>query len=275
MAVVICGTGKALPVRKMENADFPARLDTSDEWIRSHTGIASRFIADETDSASSLAVAACREAMGAVNAADIDLIVCATATPDYCGFPSVACLVQRALGAQNAACFDIAAACSGFLYALDTAAALMERHKSRFALVCAAEVLSRIVDWNDRATCVLFGDGAGAVLLQNTFTDGYPACGVGSRGRRSRQAVCRRRASYPHGRARGLHLCRKNHRRHGAAAARKRRLAHGRHRLGGLPSGEQTDFGSCRKTAELRFCQIRVQFGNLRQYIGGVRSDNA
>lgn len=83
MAVVICGTGKALPVRKMENADFPARLDTSDEWIRSHTGIASRFIADETDSASSLAVAACREAMGAVNAADIDLIVCATATPDY------------------------------------------------------------------------------------------------------------------------------------------------------------------------------------------------
>lgn len=172
MAVVICGTGKALPVRKMENADFPARLDTSDEWIRSHTGIASRFIADETDSASSLAVAACREAMGAVNAADIDLIVCATATPDYCGFPSVACLVQRALGAQNAACFDVSAACSGFLYALDTAAALMERHKSRFALVCAAEVLSRIVDWNDRATCVLFGDGAGAVLLQNTFTDG-------------------------------------------------------------------------------------------------------
>ena len=175
MAVIIYGTGKALPAHKMANADFPAALDTSDEWIKSHTGISSRFIADKNQSGALLAASACREAMrglesgAGVKAQDIDLIICATATPDYGGFPSDACIIQRELGAKNAACFDISAACSGFLYALDTAAALMERNNSRFALVCGCEILSRIVDWNDRSTCVLFGDGAGAVLLKNTF----------------------------------------------------------------------------------------------------------
>ncbi|MGI5172824.1 ketoacyl-ACP synthase III [Treponema sp. OMZ 840] len=192
MAVIIYGTGKALPARKMTNADFPAELDTSDEWIKSHTGISSRFIADKNQSGALLAAAACREAMkglengAAVKAQDIDLIICATATPDYGGFPSDACIVQRELGAKNAACFDISAACSGFLYALDTAAALMERNKNRYALVCGCEILSRIVDWNDRSTCVLFGDGAGAVLLKNTFEKngrGIGAAVSGSDGR--------------------------------------------------------------------------------------------
>ena len=194
MAVIIYGTGKALPAAKMTNTDFPVHLDTSDEWIRSHTGVSSRFIAGEGESGALLAADACRNALqgfdSSVKAQDIDLIICATATPDYGGFPSNACIIQRELGAKNAACFDICAACSGFLFAMDTAVSLMEHKKNRFALVCGSEVLSRILDWEDRSTCVLFGDGAGAVLLKNTFereSAGIGSAVLGSDGRGAQQ----------------------------------------------------------------------------------------
>ncbi|UTC64295.1 ketoacyl-ACP synthase III [Treponema sp. OMZ 788] len=185
MAIIIKTMGKAIPKKVMSNSDFPASLDTSDEWIRSHTGIGSRYIASEEDTSASLGSEACKEALlnqhkekyknlfsaGSQTAeiSDIDLIICATATAEYQGFPSNACLIQKELDAKKAVCFDLSAACSGFLYAIDTAAALMERHGWHYALVCGSEVLSKIVDWNDRSTCVLFGDGAGAVLLENTF----------------------------------------------------------------------------------------------------------
>lgn len=171
MAILIKTTGKAIPKRAMKNSEFPAELETSDEWIRSHTGIGSRFIASPSDTSALLGTLACKQALlnQSLDSSNIDLIICATATADYRGFPSNACLIQKELNAKNAACFDLSAACSGFLYSLDTAASLMERHGWRYALVCGTEVLSRIVDWSDRSTCVLFGDGAGAVLLENTF----------------------------------------------------------------------------------------------------------
>jgi 3-oxoacyl-[acyl-carrier-protein] synthase 3 len=175
MAIVIQGLGKALPLKEMKNTDFPAELGTSDEWIRSHTGIGSRRIAGSDETSASLAYQACMDALKnstvakSVTADKIDLIICGTATPDFPGSPSNACLIQNRLQAVHAVCFDLTAGCSGFIYALDTAAAMMERHHWRFALVCGAEVLSRIMDWTDRSTCVLFGDGAGAALLENTF----------------------------------------------------------------------------------------------------------
>jgi len=184
MAIVIQGLGKALPLKEMKNTDFPAELGTSDEWIQSHTGIAVRRIAGEEDTSATLAAQACQDALKngktaePVTADAIELIICATATPDFPGTPSNACLIQNNLQAMRAVCFDVTAGCSGFMYALDTAAAMMERHHWRFALVCGAEVLSRILDWSDRSTCVLFGDGAGAALLENTFEPS--GLGIGS-----------------------------------------------------------------------------------------------
>ena len=184
MAIIIRGTGKALPEKKMKNTDFPASLETSDEWIHKHTGISARYIAGEDDCSHLLATAACRGALENIQAssdpaaaqqpvaaADIDVIICATVTGTYKGFPSNACLIQNELSAPHAACFDILAGCSGFLYGLDIAASMLTKHNWRYALVCGSEILSRILDWNDRSTCVLFGDGAGAVLLENTETD--------------------------------------------------------------------------------------------------------
>jgi len=175
MAIVIRGLGKSLPLKEMKNTDFPPELGTSDEWIRSHTGIGARRIAGEGETSASLAYQACMDALKngkisePVTADDIDLIICGTATPDFPGSPSNACLIQNKLQAVRAVCFDLTAGCSGFIYALDTAACMLERHHWRFALVCGAEVLSRIMDWADRSTCVLFGDGGGAALLENTF----------------------------------------------------------------------------------------------------------
>ena len=184
MAIVIQGLGKALPLKEMKNTDFPAELGTSDEWIRSHTGIGSRRIASAEETSASLAYQACIDALSKsktaepVTADKIDLIICGTATPDFPGSPSNACLIQNKLHASRAVCFDLTAGCSGFIYAMDTAASMMERHHWRFALVCGAEVLSRIMDWSDRSTCVLFGDGAGAALLENTFEPS--GLGIGS-----------------------------------------------------------------------------------------------
>jgi 3-oxoacyl-[acyl-carrier-protein] synthase-3 len=162
----IVGTGSYLPSRVMTNADFAARLDTSDAWIRERTGIVQRHIADESQASSDLALEASRRALQAagVAAGELDLIVVATSTPDYI-FPSTACLLQAKLGAKGCAAFDVQAVCSGFVYGLCVADNFVKSGAAKRVLVVGAEVFSRILDWNDRGTCVLFGDGAGAVVL--------------------------------------------------------------------------------------------------------------
>ncbi len=162
----IIGTGSYLPAKKLANAELASRVDTSDEWIVERTGIRTRHIAAEGEFTSDLAVQAARRAMVAagVAAEAIDLIVVATATPDQT-FPSVATVVQAKLGIPDCVAFDVAAVCSGFLYALTVADSLMRTGGHKRALVIGAETFSRLLDWEDRATCVLFGDGAGAVVL--------------------------------------------------------------------------------------------------------------
>jgi 3-oxoacyl-[acyl-carrier-protein] synthase-3 len=162
----IAGTGSYLPPRVMENAEFAKRLDTSDEWIRTRTGIERRHIAEPEQASSDLALEASRRALQAagVAASELDLIIVATSTPDYV-FPSTACLLQAKLGVSGCAAFDVQAVCSGFVYGLATADNFIKTGQYKKALVVGAEVFSRILDWNDRGTCVLFGDGAGAVVL--------------------------------------------------------------------------------------------------------------
>jgi 3-oxoacyl-[acyl-carrier-protein] synthase-3 len=149
------------------NADLARRMDTSDEWIRSRTGIRQRYLAEEGETSSSLAFGASQVAIASagIAAGDIDLIILATSTPDYI-FPSTACLLQARLGVKGCPAFDVQAVCSGFVYALATADLFIRSGQHRCALVVGAEVFSRILDWNDRGTCVLFGDGAGAVILR-------------------------------------------------------------------------------------------------------------
>ena len=163
----IVGTGSFLPPNVVTNADLAARgLQTSDDWIRERTGIRERRIADKSQSSSDLALEASRQALQAADtrAADIDLIVVATSTPDYV-FPSTACLLQAKLGVKGSAAFDVQAVCSGFVYGIATADKFIRSGQYKRALVVGAEVFSRILDWSDRGTCVLFGDGAGAVVL--------------------------------------------------------------------------------------------------------------
>jgi len=162
----IAGTGSYLPPRVMTNAEFAARLDTSDAWIRERTGIVQRHIAEKSQSSSDLALQASARALEAsgLTASQVDLIIVATSTPDYI-FPSTACLLQAKLGVKGCPAFDVQAVCSGFVYGLATADALIRSGQYKSALVVGAEVFSRILDWNDRGTCVLFGDGAGAVVL--------------------------------------------------------------------------------------------------------------
>lgn len=163
----IIGTGSFLPPRIVTNDEFAARLDTSDEWIRERTGIVQRHIADESQTSSDLALEASTRALEAagIAAEDIDLIVLATSTPDFV-FPSAATLLQAKLGIKGCPAFDIQAVCSGFVYALASADSFIRGGTYKRALVVGAEVFSRILDWNDRGTCVLFGDGAGAVVLE-------------------------------------------------------------------------------------------------------------
>ncbi len=164
---VISGTGSALPRRCVTNADLAERVDTSDEWIVERTGIRMRHIAGEGETTASLATDAARAALAAAGRqpGDVDLIVLATATPDQT-FPSSATKVQHALGAGDCVAFDVAAVCSGFLYALQVAENMIRAGTALCALVIGAETFSRILDWEDRATCVLFGDGAGAIVLE-------------------------------------------------------------------------------------------------------------
>jgi 3-oxoacyl-[acyl-carrier-protein] synthase-3 len=162
----IAGSGSYLPQKVVTNAELATRLETSDEWIRSRTGICQRHIAEPGQTSSALAFEAAQRAIAAagITADEIDLIIVATSTPDFI-FPSTACLLQARLGIKRCPAFDVQAVCAGFIYALDIADKFIRGGSCRHALVVGAEVFSRILDWNDRGTCVLFGDGAGAVVL--------------------------------------------------------------------------------------------------------------
>ncbi|MDO5611331.1 MAG: beta-ketoacyl-ACP synthase III [Pseudomonadota bacterium] len=163
----ITGTGSALPARAVSNDELAKQVDTSDEWIASRTGIRQRYIAGEGETTVSLGRDAALKAMAAagVTAGDIDLIVLGTTTPNLI-FPSSACLLQAELGIAGCPAFDVNAACSGFIYALSVADKFIRSGDVKTALVVGSETLTRMVDWSDRATCVLFGDGAGAAILQ-------------------------------------------------------------------------------------------------------------
>lgn len=176
---VIRGSGSALPVQVVTNADLAKRVDTTDEWIIERTGIRQRYIAGEGETTSTLATEAARRALAdaGIEASSIDLIVLATATPDNT-FPATATKVQDALGCNGGIAFDVAAVCSGFLYALATADSMLRTGLASRALVIGAETFSRILDWEDRTTCVLFGDGAGAVVLEAVDSDVRDGAGI-------------------------------------------------------------------------------------------------
>ncbi|MCA3250627.1 MAG: beta-ketoacyl-ACP synthase III [Pseudomonadota bacterium] len=185
----ITGTGSHLPPRRLSNADMVTLLagrgiETSDDWIVERTGIRARHFADDGVSASDLALPAARRALEAAGrrAEDVDLIVVATSTPDMV-FPSTACLLQAKLGVHGCPAFDVQAVCSGFVYGLAVADAMIRAGSARCALVIGTEVFSRILDFDDRTTCVLFGDGAGAVVLEASATPGILACELHADGR--------------------------------------------------------------------------------------------
>lgn len=169
----ILGTGGYLPVRRVSNEDLSKIVDTSDEWITSRTGIKARHIAAQDEQTSDLAVKAAQAALAdaGIDAADIDLIIVATSTPDMT-FPATACIVQNKLGIAGCPAFDVQAVCAGFMYALATANAYIKSKMATKALVIGAETFSRLLDWSDRRTCVLFGDGAGAVILNASEQEG-------------------------------------------------------------------------------------------------------
>jgi 3-oxoacyl-[acyl-carrier-protein] synthase III len=174
----IVATGSALPERVLTNADLEKFVDTSDEWIRTRTGIRQRHIAADGETTGDLSTLAAQRALDAagVKASEIDLIVLGTTTPDII-FPSTACLIQHRLGANGCAAFDVNAACSGFVYALGVADKFIKTGSAKKALVIGAETLTRMIDWNERETCVLFGDGAGAVVLEGSSEPGiYATC---------------------------------------------------------------------------------------------------
>lgn len=203
----VTGTGSALPERVVSNDELAADLatrgiETSHQWIVERTGILQRHIASDGVNTSDLATLAARQAIerAGVSVDDIDLIIVATSTPDHI-FPSTACLVQAQLGNRGAAAFDVQAVCSGFVYAMVTADSFIRAKRARCALVIGAEVFSRILDWNDRGTCVLFGDGAGAVVLQAATQPGVLAAGLHADG--SQQHILCTAGQVSHGQVTG------------------------------------------------------------------------
>ena len=176
---VLIGTGSALPQRVVHNTELAEQVDTSDEWIVERSGIRQRHVAGEGETTASLGTAAARAALAAagLEGKDIDLIVLATATPDQT-FPATATIVQHELGANGGIAFDVAAVCSGFLYALGVADSMLRTGMAERALVIGSETFSRILDWEDRTTCVLFGDGAGAIVLEARDTDEKTGAGI-------------------------------------------------------------------------------------------------
>lgn len=192
MPARIIGTGSALPQKAFGNKELEKLVDTTDEWIKSRTGIENRYIAVE-ESTTSMAVEAAKRAMeeAGVEAKELDLIIVGTISGDMC-FPSTACQVQSAISAVNATAFDINAACAGFLFGLTIAEAYMKAGMAQTALVVGAETLSKMMDWNDRSTCVLFGDGAGAAIVKKEET-GIEGIVQGSDGARGGALVCENR----------------------------------------------------------------------------------
>lgn len=186
MAIEIIATGKYVPEHRVTNEELSLTVETTDEWIRSHTGIGSRHIARDDQATSDLAYEAAMAALeslapgkAAETALTLDLVIISTATPDFIGFPSMSCIVQDRIGAKNAGAFDLLAGCTGFVYALDAAAGMLMSGDRKRALVIGADNLTRITDWSDRETCVLFGDAAGAVIIEKTDA---PSTGTGKRG---------------------------------------------------------------------------------------------
>lgn len=179
----IAGTGRHLPKRIMTNADLEKIVDTSDEWIRTRTGVERRHVAGDDEMTSDLCVEAANRAIESAGIAtdDIDLIVIGTTSPDLI-FPNIATIVQERLGIHGCPAFSIEAACTGFIYALTTADKFVRAGEAKCALVIGAEIITRLVDWSDRATCVLFGDGAGAVILQPSGEEGIISCHLGADG---------------------------------------------------------------------------------------------
>ncbi|WP_028356907.1 beta-ketoacyl-ACP synthase III [Brackiella oedipodis] len=184
----IIGSGSALPEKCVSNDELAAQLatqgiETSDEWIRTRTGIKQRYLAAPEQETSDLAASAAKQALqsAGVQASDVDLIIVATSTPDHI-FPSTACMVQAKLGISGCASFDVQAVCSGFVYALTTADSFIRAGNANCALVIGAEVFSRILDWQDRSTCVLFGDGAGAMVLKADKQPGIKATQLNANG---------------------------------------------------------------------------------------------
>lgn len=192
MPARMIGTGSALPKKAFGNKELEKLVDTTDEWIKSRTGIENRYIAVE-ESTTSMAVEAAKRAMedAGVGAEELDLIIVGTISGDMC-FPSTACQVQSAISATNATAFDINAACAGFLFGLTIAEAYMKAGMAQTALVIGAETLSKMMDWNDRSTCVLFGDGAGAAVIKKEET-GIEGIVQGSDGARGGALVCKNR----------------------------------------------------------------------------------
>lgn len=196
MKIKITGTGSCIPKLRVSNDDLSQRMDTSDEWIRSRTGIEARHLAVE-ETTTSMSVQAARNALEQANvqAEEIDLIIAATLSADH-HLPCLACEVQSAIGAKKAVAFDVNAACSGFLFALNTAQMYLENGIYKKALIIGAETLSKMMDWNDRSTCVLFGDGAGAAVVEATQTEektGILAFLQGADGSRGEVLACKNR----------------------------------------------------------------------------------
>jgi 3-oxoacyl-[acyl-carrier-protein] synthase-3 len=181
--VGIIGIGEYLPKKVLNNADLEKMVDTSDEWITTRTGIKERRLAAHNEATSDLAIKAAKKALEntKIHPQEVELIIVATITPDM-QFPSTACFVQAGINAKNAVCFDVSAACSGFVYALVIAQQFIARGTFKNALIIGAEVLSSITDWKDRNTCVLFGDGAGAVVLGEVKSGGILSTYLGSNG---------------------------------------------------------------------------------------------
>ena len=286
---VVLGCGSYLPQKVLTNAELAARIDTSDEWIVQRTGIRQRHIAADGEFTSHLAINAARAALdhAGIDAQSIDLIVLATSTPDNT-FPATAVAVQNGLGINHGAAFDLQAVCSGFVFALATADNFLRSGAYKRALVIGAETFSRILDWNDRGTCVLFGDGAGAVVLEaqeqpgNAFRPRRADDASALRRPAQVEAVCRwrsvldpdRRPS-PDGRPRGVQARgRHDHRRDRRCLQRDRRDGRG-HRLVHSASGQQANHRCFSAQASYCAAEGGADRRSARQHVGGLDSAGA
>lgn len=200
MNIILDTCGSALPKKVLTNDDLSKMVDTSDEWIFSRTGIKTRHILKEDESLNDLCIKAATKALenSLVKAEDIELIIVGTSTADN-NFPNTACSIQDAIGAKKAICFDLSAACSGFIYAMHIAKAMMKSEGHKNALVIGADAMSKITDWQDRSTCILFGDGAGAAVLVSNEDEnrGILSSFIASDGSKKDSLICKSRGDYP------------------------------------------------------------------------------